>query len=151
MFHTQRASLSCTAVLLLALAALGARAHATPLQFECPNTKATQVGASVRYVGEPKKCGLGLVVLGVGGGLVGDKCHPTVFTTPAHQDCTGATNDGTRCVPEGTMNVEKKECKCGGLVLPIFEIGIPTTCHCDPPVNSGTVEDFKTELCPMPF
>jgi hypothetical protein len=113
----------------------------------CPDVKATQVDAELQQSGSPKTCGIGLVIFGVGGGIVGEKCYPMQTTVPAHQECKGENNPGTYCAPDGDMPVTSKMCHCGGLVVPIVQIGVPTTCVCGDSSNSGTVEDFKTQDC----
>jgi len=113
----------------------------------CADTKATQVDVEITKSGDAHRCGIGIVVLGVGGGLFGPRCVEHETRTPAHQACMGEANKGTKCVPETTLGVETRDCHCGGLVIPGIEIGIPTTCVCSDWFASGTVEDMKTVLC----
>jgi hypothetical protein len=119
-----------------------------PPSQKCQNKMASQVQATSENLGSPKTCGIGVVVFGVGGGIVGEECFPLVVTTPAHQECKGRSNEGTKCVPDADLIVEKAKCKCGGLVIPIFQIGVPTTCECGKPTAAGTIEDAKTVECP---
>lgn len=116
---------------------------------ECPDTKATQVDGFVVNSGDVDTCGIGLVVFGVGGGIFGESCPDYKILTPAHQECLGDTNDGTKCVADDDMAVTRQSCSCGGLVLPWIAVGIPTTCECDSETSFGTVEDFKTVPCPL--
>ncbi|MCK6447734.1 MAG: hypothetical protein L6Q99_15180 [Planctomycetes bacterium] len=115
---------------------------------QCPDKKATQVDGSIVNSGDEDTCGVGLVIFGVGGGLFGEKCPDAKILTPAHQECLGDDNEGTKCVADDDMIVERQSCACGGLVVPWIAVGIPTTCECDPPIAFGTVEDFKTMPCP---
>ena len=130
-------------LLAFAGAAPAARAH----DLECPDQRASQVDAKVSYSGSAKTCGVGLVIFGVGGGIVGEKCYPLKITTPAHQECQGEPGEGTRCVPDGELEVKAEKCHCGGLVVPILQIGVPTTCVCSDAGSAGTVEDSETVLC----
>lgn len=134
-----------TTLALLALCAPAtlARGH----DVDCADVKASQVSAMVNYSGTPKTCGVGIVIFGVGGSIVGEKCYPLVTTTPAHQECMGEPNEGTRCVLEGTLEVKAKQCECGGLVVPFIKIGIPAVCACTDTTGGGTVEDFETMTC----
>ncbi|MCC6408557.1 MAG: hypothetical protein IT453_15450 [Planctomycetes bacterium] len=134
-------------VLVSALAALATLAVARQSSSSCPDKKASQVPAEIKLSEATHTCGIGFVVFGVGGGIFGEECPETKITTPAHQTCQGEENAGTACVPEGDMAVTVRDCSCGGLVIPVIQVGIPTTCECDPPVNAGTVEDFKTVVC----
>jgi len=113
----------------------------------CANVKATQVDAEFETSGVPKTCGLGIVIFGVGGSIVGEKCYPLETTVPAHQTCQGEANFGTYCAPDGRIQVDSRECRCGGLVLPFLNTGIPAKCICKDADTQGTVEDFETKEC----
>ncbi|MBI5435073.1 MAG: hypothetical protein HZA52_19720 [Planctomycetes bacterium] len=131
-------------VLVSALATLAVARQSTS---SCPDTKATQVPVEITTAGATHTCGLGFVVFGIGGAILGEECPESKITTPAHQTCGDEENPGTACVPEQDMVVTVRDCNCGGLVIPVIQVGIPTTCECDPPMNAGTVEDFKTVVC----
>jgi hypothetical protein len=114
----------------------------------CPNTKASQVDARTESLGDVDTCGFGFVIFGVGGGIFGDDCPEFRLFYPAHQVCRGEPAAGMHCVPSGALAVQKEECECGGLVLPLIELGIPTECVCtDDPAGGGTVEDATTQAC----
>ena len=51
-------------------------------------------------------------------------------------------------MPEGVVKVTARNCKCGGLIIPGLQIGIPTTCECGEAYAFGTVEDAMTVPCP---
>jgi hypothetical protein len=117
--------------------------------FQCPNEKASQVDAEVTESGGSETCGIGLVVFGIGGGIFGEECPGVRAYVPAHQVCSGEKSPGTMCTKQGDLIVTAEKCGCGGLVLPIVEIGVPTSCECEP-LPTGTVEDFQTVPCPEP-
>ncbi|MCC7012417.1 MAG: hypothetical protein IT454_07655 [Planctomycetes bacterium] len=118
---------------------------ATP---SCPDTKASQVDARVETAGDIDTCGLGLVIFGVGGAIVGDDCPEVRLFYPSHQECLGEKGVGKRCVSGGDLTVRKEDCECGGMILPLIEIGIPTECECKiDPAGGGTIEDSGTENC----
>jgi hypothetical protein len=113
----------------------------------CPNVCASNVDARIVESADASTCGFGIVIFGFGGGLWGEDCPEFRLLYPAHQECRGATNPGTRCVPETALTVQKDRCDCYG-VLPIIESGFPLDCDCTPDAaGGGTVEDFKTEVC----
>lgn len=138
---------------LVSLAVLFLLLAATPLRTafaECPNTSASQVDVEFQAHGELKTCGLGFVIFGIGGAILGENCPEHETRVPAHQECRGAENAGTKCSKDTDLAVETRECACGGLVIPGIRIGIPTTCSCEGWYKSGTVEDFRTERCDGP-
>ncbi len=114
---------------------------------DCPNVMASQVEAEYNYHGKPERCGVGIEILGVGGAIFGDLCYPYQSRVPAHQECMGKKNPGTRCVKDRDLIVRTRECDCAGLVIPWIKIGIPVSCECDDWYDDGTVEDFKTVPC----
>lgn len=134
-------------MLLLAIAFAG-RASGQGHDPACPNQKASQVRSEVKNIGDAKTCGIGIVVFGIGGGIFGETCHPTKHTYPAHQVCNGEYGDHMRCTLEQSLDIKEEKCKCGGLVLPILQTGIPTSCVCSDNGPRGSIEDFKTEACP---
>jgi hypothetical protein len=138
--------MKCFQIVGVAAASLALVAGFVSARPDCANTKASQVQGTTQDQGTVHTCGLGLVVFGVGGGIFGTDCPSTQVFTPAHQECS-LPNPGTVCEPDDDMVVTKRECHCGGLILPIFEIGIPTECVCGPDVPFGTVEDAKTSRC----
>ncbi len=134
--------------LLLAALFFGLPSSALPGS-SCPDTQATEVPLTVTESGGTERCGVGLVIFGIGGGLFGGKCPKFETKVPAHQVCEGEVGIGTRCVPEQDLPVHMRECGCGGLVVPGLEIGIPTNCLCDDwgATGAGFVEDAETAPC----
>jgi hypothetical protein len=138
---SMRFSLASTA--LLVLASVARAQHSDPT---CPDVRATQVDAHTENGGATHRCGLGFKLFGLGGGLFGPECPERTFTYPSHQECNGDYSPGTRCVPEGDMQVTAKECHCDratifgtGLLLP--------SCSCHETNDGGEVEDAETILC----
>jgi len=140
-------TMKLTATIVLLIAVILSTFNLASASAPCVDTAASQVEVSIIKHGDSERCGVGIVIFGVGGSLIGSKCSEHETRTPAHQACEGEVNAGTKCVPETSLAVETRDCKCGGLVIPWIEIGIPTTCVCGDWTNSGTVEDMKTALC----
>jgi hypothetical protein len=113
----------------------------------CPHTRASQVNAFTYDLGPSRRCGVGLYLFGFGGAILGELCPAFRMFHPAHQVCLGEHADDMRCEPEGPLEVKRKSCSCGGLVIPVIDTGVPTSCVCDNETAAGTVEDFRTVLC----
>ncbi len=113
----------------------------------CPDQRASQVDGKITQAGQMKVCGIGLVIFGVGGAIVGEDCWQFELKTPAHQECLGEPLPDYYCEKQGDLPVEMRTCKCGGLVIPGIQIGIPTECVCSEWSILGHVEDFQTAYC----
>jgi hypothetical protein len=114
---------------------------------QCPDTIATNVPATVKSVGPYTRCGVGIEIFGLPLTIGGAKCFRYQFVYPAHQECLGAVNPGTACLPEGSMPVLVELCECSTLGVIHTGISIPK-CSCDPGGTAGTVDDAQTLLCP---
>lgn len=113
----------------------------------CPNKMASDVAMEIQDRGGTRKCGLGIRILGIGGSIVGVDCPRVQVLVPAHQKCQGADGEGMKCVTDGTKPVERRECGCGGLMIPYIKTGLPFSCECGEWLNGGQVENFKTAMC----
>lgn len=113
----------------------------------CPNQKATHVRVEIEERGRTRTCGVGIKILGIGGSIIGVKCPRFEVRTPAHQTCKGEPVEGMKCVPDGVLIVEVRECNCGGLMLPYIHTGLPTHCTCGDWRAAGQVETFRTASC----
>lgn len=113
----------------------------------CPNEQATSVSASFTVSPQFETCGIGVRIFGVGGSILGEKCHRWEAETPAHSVCSGAPLADHRCVPRALLDVRTRTCECGGLVLPFIETGFPVSCECSDWRVSGTVLDHTTIAC----
>lgn len=135
--------------LLPALAASAIVAHLGLAQdTDCPNIQAMQVNTKVVTTGDSERCGLGIQVFGFGFAFFGELCPDKKETIPAHQVCDYETEaKGKNCLFEVSLETIVEECDCGGLVLPLLDTGIPTSCKCEIMPMGGTVEDFKTVEC----
>jgi hypothetical protein len=120
---------------------------ATPQSSGCPNVRASLVDARTEGMGDSERCGLGVSLFGWGVGLFGPRCPDKKATYPAHGECSGARNDGTRCVKQGDLKVTLEECECS--VAGIFGTGLSLPhCSCSPSsADGGTVENFVTQNC----
>lgn len=116
-------------------------------QSPCPNTRASQVDARSYWTGEVVRCGFGIRIFGIGGGLFGPRCGERKVFEPAHQVCDGAENPGTACVPSGTIPLTFEVCHCVNAT--VFGTGfVLPTCACAPGHgDGGSVEDFQTIPC----
>ena len=122
-------------------------ARSSPGQEPCPDVRASQVDGKVQWVGEVVRCGIGFRIFGLGGGIFGPRCPEEKHHIPAHQVCQGEPNDGTRCVPAGTLEIEKDECECSSATILGTGLLFPS-CNCaESGLSAGTVEDFATERC----
>jgi hypothetical protein len=129
----------------LLAAALAAR---LPAQngLQCPDRCATNIPARVEHNGPNVRCGLGIQVLGLPISIGGAKCFKNEILYPAHQECLGAVNVGTACVPAGEMPVGLNHCEC--LLVGLLGTGISAPkCNCDSAGTLGTLEDAETVLC----
>jgi hypothetical protein len=130
------------------LALLGALAARLPAQIgvHCPDVSATNIPARVDHNGPFVRCGLGIQVLGLPISIGGAKCYKNEILYPAHQECRGAPNVGTACVPAGDMPVGLNHCEC--LLVGLLGTGISAPkCNCDSAGTLGTLEDAETVLC----
>ena len=116
-------------------------------EIPCANERACNIPVQFHYGGKTWKCGVGIKILGVGGAIYGEICFQHETMIPAHQECHGVANEGTRCVKEDDILVKTRDCKCGGLMLPFLDTGFPLKCECGDYYYSGTIEDFMTEDC----
>jgi len=114
---------------------------------DCPDQKATNIPPEVVESPDKKTCGLGIQIFGIGGSIIGESCPKWLQFVPAHSDCQGAELVGHECRPLGTASVTMQRCKCGGLVLPFIETGIPSTCECSDPVAAGAYITYGTFPC----
>ncbi len=114
---------------------------------DCPNERCCNVRVRFEYSGEKRRCGLGIRIFGVGGSIMGEVCWDHETKIPAHQENHGVYGAGSKCVKERDLTVQTRDCKCGGLMLPILETGFPFKCVCGEYKDSGTVEDFETLEC----
>jgi hypothetical protein len=135
---------------LALLGMLVASALAAPLSAQigpqCPNACATNIPARVEHNGPSVRCGLGVQVLGLPISIGGAKCYKNEILYPAHQECLGAHNAGTACVPAGNMPVALNRCEC--LLVGVLGTGIAAPkCNCESAGTLGTVEDAETVLC----
>jgi hypothetical protein len=136
-------------VLFISIAAVLALAGLCPAQETCPNTKASQVPARIQDSGPFKRCSVGIAILGHQFGIGGGRCPMLRLITPAHQECRGNVNIGTRCVYEQTLAVRQQRCGCMWTTV----IGTDGTgiiegeCVCVDAGTAGTVEDASTETC----
>jgi hypothetical protein len=131
----------------LALAILGSRAHAAPqVTADCPNTKASQVDARVENGGNVRRCGVGIRIFGIGGGIFGPRCPEMKFTYPSHQECNGDQAQGTLCEPEGQIPVTFERCECSSATFLGTGLLIPS-CSCASGGTAGHVEDARTVPC----
>ena len=138
---------TAAALLLVSIAARGT-ALAQDGGRTCPDEKASQVPVEIVKGGDYERCGLGIVVFGIGGAILGSKCYEHEVRTPAHQECKGERAVDMSCVKETDLIVECRYCHCGGLIIPGLEIGLPVSCVCTEWYAFGTVEDFQTKACP---
>lgn len=113
----------------------------------CPNKRATNVEAEVKERGRARTCGVGIKILGVGGSIIGSRCPRFEIKIPAHQTCKGDPAEGMKCIPDGVLRIEIRECNCGGLIIPYLNTGLPTTCTCGDWGDGGQVETFRTVSC----
>ena len=139
----QAVVLSAVACSSMALPAAATRSKGN----DCHDVRASQVDARIDNLGESQRCGLGIRIFGLGGGIFGPSCPDKKATYPAHQVCRGEVNPGTRCVPEGRLPVVVEDCECSratvlgtGLLLP--------SCNCHNVPDESHVEDARTEACP---
>jgi hypothetical protein len=134
--------------LATALFPLLALAPAAPPQtgIGCPNVCATNMPARVKNVGPVTHCGFGLVIFGLPIKVGGPKCYQLQFIYPAHQECLGAANQGTSCVPADDLAVQLNTCKCTTLGALGTGIAMPE-CSCESAGTAGTIEDAQTVLC----
>lgn len=117
----------------------------------CPNERASEVEAHVVQAQDHSVCGAGIVLFGARIDLGGETCPQWRLTHPAHQECTGATLDGHRCVPAADLDVVMEACNCSRNVLPLLEIGFAgPNCKCRVVATAGHVEDFATVPCETP-
>ena len=115
----------------------------------CPNVRATNVPAFVKHDGAYTRCGFGIQVLGLPISIGGAKCYSHEFIYPAHQECRGAVNEGTACVPAPDMPVGLDKCEC--MVVGVLSTGIAAPkCSCSSAGTAGTIEDAQTVLCHGP-
>jgi hypothetical protein len=134
-------------LILLALGTLGGLAHSAPqATADCANTKASQVDARVVPGGSVRRCGIGIRIFGIGGGVFGPRCPEKKFTYPSHQECRGENALGSFCEPEGTLPVTVEECECGTATLLGTGLLIPI-CDCDSGGTAGHIEDARTSPC----
>lgn len=129
--------------LLLGLAVLAPNAAA---HVDCPNTRACQVDARIDAQGDEERCGIGLSLFGYDISIGGPKCPAYRLHYPAHQECHGAANGGTRCVFEQNLPVQKEKCECERLTVLGAGLSLPE-CECEDQGTAGDIEDFKTERC----
>jgi len=112
----------------------------------CPNVRATNVPAQVTHEGAATRCGFGVSVFGLVLSIGGSKCYRNEFVYPAHQECQGAENPGTACVPAQDMPVALEHCEC--VLVGVLGTGVSAPkCSCSPAGTAGTVEDAETVLC----
>lgn len=130
-------------LLFLGLAAFAPRAAA---DLACPNTRACQVDARIESQGDEERCGIGLTLFGFDISIGGPKCPKNRIVYPAHQECHGAANGGTRCVPEQELPVTREKCECERVTVLGTGFSVPE-CDCEFDGNIGEIEDFKTERC----
>ncbi|WP_145183204.1 hypothetical protein [Planctomycetes bacterium Pla163] len=131
-------------VVLAAILAIGAgQAWAG----DCPDEQATDVPGRVEASTRAERCGIGLKIFGIGGTIIGTRCPRHEIATPAHATCAGEKLAGHRCVKKGLVPVSRRECSCKGLVIPLIDTGIPTSCRCGAWKRFGTVENFETLEC----
>ena len=112
----------------------------------CPNVRATNVPARVTHQGGYARCGFGVELFGVPISIGGAKCFRNEFVYPAHQECQGALNAGTACVPAPDMSVQLNRCDCLTVGLLSTGISIPK-CSCSSAGTAGTIEDAQTVEC----
>jgi hypothetical protein len=132
-----------TAVLLACLLAPLPRAQHGA---ECPNVRATNVPAQVKREGSSTRCGFGVSIFGLSLSIGGARCYRNEFIYPAHQECQGARNAGTACVPASDMPVALEHCEC--LLVGVMGTGVAAPrCNCTAAGTAGTIEDAETVLC----
>jgi len=112
----------------------------------CPNVRATNVPAQVKREGTSTRCGFGVSVFGLALSIGGARCYRNEFIYPAHQECLGARNAGTACVPAPDMPVALEHCEC--LLVGVMGTGVAAPkCNCTAAGTAGTIEDAETILC----
>ena len=131
------------AVLLISLVAPLPRSPQAPA---CPNVRATNVPAQVKREGASTRCGFGVSVFGLALTIGGARCYRNEFIYPAHQECQGARNEGTACVPAPDMPVALEHCEC--LLVGVIGTGFAAPkCSCTSAGTAGTIEDAETVVC----
>lgn len=136
--------LTCLTTMALLGIGTGRDAHG------CPNEKATEVPARFEEQGTPRRCGLGISLLGLELSIGGEKCFPRRFRYPSHQVCNGEVSEGHYCKTEDDLDVTEEHCECSRLALLGTGFTLPE-CVCTPVVG-GTIEDFGTADCaPTPW
>lgn len=133
-------------LLLLSFPFLCASAALASAGQSCPDQRASQVDARIVHFGDPQRCGVGVVILGLPISIGGARCYPHEVLYPAHQECLGAPSPGTQCVGEDTLTVELRACECQFLSVIGTGLAVPK-CSCRAAGNLGTIEDARTVPC----
>lgn len=134
-------------MLALPLVLLGLASEASAQTPSCPNTKHTYVQETEQSSATGTYCGISIDFFGLHVGI-GTWCPEHKITTPGHNECLGAPNPGTMCVPTGTVTPMKKKCDCAGLSLPVLGSIAPFGCKCGAPVALQPIQDAMTVPCP---
>ncbi len=134
----------CQVALLVALLAAPIAASSNS---NCPDVCATQVDARVVEAGSSRRCGFGIRIFGIGGGIFGPMCPDFILTYPSHQECKGDPSPGTFCAPEGPLQVRAERCRCARATVLGTGVLIPS-CECERTDGGGHVQDAQTLPCP---
>ena len=112
----------------------------------CPDVRASQVDARETVSGDSPRCGIGIRIFGLGGGLFGPRCPETTFTYPSHQECLGESAPGNLCLAGDSMTVLRRRCECSELTL-LGTGFLSPVCDCNEDNQGGEVQDASTQNC----
>lgn len=120
-------------------------------QQACTYRTPQTVDGTVRTAGGFERCGLGLQVFGFGGAIWGEECPRHEIATPTHTKCVSSDGAAVNCVQDGWLEVLRRSCECDGLVIPLIDTGIPTSCECSRWEPFGLVPKHVETPCDGPI